>query len=100
MEQISSIKNIYKHKNSKMSEAKSFVGHSPHPNYNLFDGDSVEYIDKTIFQNNLPPQICISLYKDYLNVIIMYKHLNIYNFHNSLLPLYLFNKLLVFLETK
>ena len=100
MEQISSIKNIYKHKISKMSEAESFVGHSPLPNYNLFDGDSVEDIDKTIFQNNLLPQTCISLYKDYLNVIIMYKHLNIYNFPNSLLPLYLFNKLLVFLETK
>ena len=100
MEQISSIKNIYKHKNLKMSEAESFVGHSPPPNYNLFDGDSVEDIDKTIFQNNLLLQTCISLYKDYLNVIIMYRHLNIYNFPNSLLTLYLFNKLLVFLETK
>ena len=39
-----------------MSETESFVGHSPLPNYNLFDGDLVEDIDKTIFQNNLLPQ--------------------------------------------
>ena len=67
MEQISSIKNIYKHKNSKMSEAKSFVGHSPHPNYNLFDGDSVEYIDKPIFQNNL----LLQSYSSYSKSIII-----------------------------
>ena len=67
MEQISSIKNIYKHKISKMSEAESFVGHSPLPNYNLFDGDSVEDIDKTIFQNNLLPQT----YSGYSKFIII-----------------------------
>ena len=67
MEQISSIKNIYKHKNLKMSEAESFVGHSPPPNYNLFDGDSVEDIDKTIFQNNLLPQT-YSGYSKFINI--------------------------------
>ena len=62
-----------------MSEAESFVGHSPIPNYNLLDGDSVEDIDKTILQKKLLPQ----LYSGYSKFIIMAEGNSISQFMNE-----------------